>query len=177
LFAIEIAEVSRKTIMSQIIFFGFILLVSFSAICLLFRSRFALFNIRSTSMEPTIKMGEKVLIIRRFAKAGFNKGQIVAFRLPPDEKNIIKRIVAVEGETFVTPPYTGEEKGDSWIIPPGHVFLMGDQFGGADSRVWGPIPNSHIFGVVLARLSSSGIHNLITVKPSANSNIDIEENQ
>ncbi len=87
-------------------------------------------------------------------------------------ENLIKRIVAVGSDTLSVkdghPVVNGVEKTDEPYIapcgnalecnlpktikiPPGHLFLMGDNRGDSDdSRFWGPIPEAWLIGEAFA---------------------------
>jgi len=99
------------------------------------------------------------------------RGDVIVFVYPVDPtKDFIKRLIAVGGETVaikdgtiyindkeVTDPrikrtyyynrgdYGGE--GQTVHVPPGYVFVMGDNSGSSyDSRYWGFVPESIIIG-------------------------------
>ena len=76
---------------------------------------------------------------------------------------IVKRIVALEGETYTIPPGTGklaknEDAAEqaSWAVPFKQIFVCGDNLAASrDSRTWGPLPLSAIQGIVLYKFKSN----------------------
>ncbi len=127
------------------------------------------YYIPSTSMEPTLVPGERVLVAKflyRFTEP--RRGDIVVFRYPIDNrKNLIKRVVGLPGErikiadgkVFINgEPLTGElfhrtyysagyyGQGER-VIPEGHYFVLGDNSANSDdSRYWGYVPRKNILG-------------------------------
>ncbi len=136
------------------------------------------FKIPSESMKPTLQKGDHILVSKfsygfripfmrevLFSYSKPKRGDIVVFTRPDepgtleDESaiNIIKRVVAVEGERVavherkvyidgvpIDEEYARWEENGSPegeysedIVPPGHVFLMGDNRDHSkDSRFW-----------------------------------------
>jgi signal peptidase I len=114
--------------------------------------------------------------LHRIGIGSFGRGEIVYFPSPDQEPgavcpwfctHLIKRIVAVGGDTLAIvhgqlhingvpaqEPYLGDSWNGSFSmpetpIPPGHVFVLGDNrgpYGSFDSRVFGPVPESRIEG-------------------------------
>ncbi|KAI0347369.1 LexA/Signal peptidase [Trametopsis cervina] len=68
----------------------------------------------------------------------YARGDIVALRAPSDSKLIVKRIIALPGDTVKTlPPYPDFEV----VIPEGHMWVEGDEpFKSEDSNTFGPVP-------------------------------------
>lgn len=124
------------------------------------------------SMAPTLEAGDRVLVLRKFLVLRLRKGQIVILTLPHEtERNskslrpifYIKRIVALEGETFEdehigvnrwTIDTGSDQRQHTWHIPPDFLFVCGDnQNGSIDSRTWGPLPAKSVQGIVLFKLA------------------------
>lgn len=123
------------------------------------------YMISSTSMEPTLLSGDRILINQLTTRFWApSRGDIVVFFYPLDpRRTFIKRIVALPGETvelhdnqvFINgvvlsepylkagnyPPFAAE------TVPPGRVFVLGDnRQESSDSREWGLLPMDHIQG-------------------------------
>ncbi|MDQ3384423.1 MAG: signal peptidase I [Actinomycetota bacterium] len=128
------------------------------------------FYIPSESMFPTLTEDDRVLVNKlSYRLHDVNRGDLVVFERPPGEpdsdvKDLIKRVVAVEGETIeerdgalyvdgepLDEPYLqpGIESNDLTrvVVPADHVFVMGDNRGASrDSRFFGPIEEDLILG-------------------------------
>jgi signal peptidase I len=134
------------------------------------------FYIPSASMEPTLKISDRVLVNKlSYDFHDVNRGDIVVFRSPPGENNaavkdLIKRVVALPGETVEAKDghvlVNGKPIDESYLpkgtitssfearkIPPGQVWVMGDNRGNSkDSRFFGPISESLIVGRAFIRV-------------------------
>jgi signal peptidase I len=126
------------------------------------------FLIPSGSMEPTLQIGDRVLVnkfIYRFTQP--KQGDVVVF-ISPDDKatDFIKRVIAVGGQTVdisdglvsvdgkrLSEPYVNRQVVDHYNldkavkIPQGQVWLMGDnRTNSRDSRFFGPRPANELLG-------------------------------
>ena len=127
------------------------------------------FYIPSSSMEPTLLPGDRVLVSKlsyRFAEP--KPGNVVVFIAPEPqgvvETDFIKRIVAISGmrveetngrllidgkvqdEPFTRPDNPTNNYGPS-TVPANKVFVMGDNRGNSkDSRYFGPINRDDLVG-------------------------------
>ncbi|KAJ6539227.1 peptidase S24/S26A/S26B/S26C, partial [Mycena capillaripes] len=74
------------------------------------------------------------------------RGEIVVLKSPYDARfELVKRIIAIEGDTVRTlPPYPEAEV----HVPKGHIWVEGDAFHSQDSNSFGPVP----LGLVDSRL-------------------------
>lgn len=130
------------------------------------------FRIPSGSMLSTIDIGDRILadkMVYRFREP--KAGEIVVADDPGGVyPAIIKRVIATEGQTVelrdgrvvvdgeeLLEPYTkGRPSRPQTIpmpitLPPGHVWLMGDnRTGSTDSRTFGPIPVDTVRGRAFA---------------------------
>lgn len=126
-------------------------------------------TVASDSMEPTVGQGSTVLVSRwQPAADSTGTGQLVVFRSPDDGHSVLKRVVAVGGQTVairdgvlyvddvvVREPYVDPRQVDgtffgSMRVPVGHVFVLGDNRAvSVDSRDFGAVPVDSIIGSVL----------------------------
>ncbi len=126
------------------------------------------FYIPSESMLPTLKVNDYILVNRFVYKmASPSRGEVIVFHPPhvknPEETDFIKRIVGVENDVVEVAngvlylnglpqdePFIKEAiEADfpAYRVPPGHVFVMGDNRNNSDdSRYWGPLPLENIVG-------------------------------
>lgn len=124
--------------------------------------------ISSSSMEPTLKNGDHVIVNRlAYRNRTPARGDIVVFAFPKDPKRtFVKRVIALSGETvelrgnqvfinggLVQEPYL--KPGDyppygPKTIPTGKVLVLGDnRRQSEDSRAWGLLSQDAIIGKVL----------------------------
>jgi signal peptidase I len=124
------------------------------------------FYIPSVSMQPTLLVGDRVLVNRFIYRFGSPKvGDVVVFHPPvAPQEDYIKRVMGVAGQTIgvhegklyrdgkvVDEPYIKEQvmvrDSPDVKVPPGDVFVMGDNRNDSgDSRVFGPVAISSLLG-------------------------------
>jgi signal peptidase I len=138
------------------------------------------FWIPTASMEETLQEGDRVLVNKlSYDLHDVNRGDIIVFERPPngsdghpedDIKDLIKRVVALPGETIeardgvvyidgrlLDEPYLADDMPTNELppteVPEGHVFVMGDnRTNSSDSRVFGPIDEDLIVGRAWLRI-------------------------
>lgn len=127
------------------------------------------FFIPSSSMEPTLLPGDRVLVSKLSYRLGEPKpGNIIVFVAPDApanaEQDLIKRIQAVSGMTLEVKNgkliVNGRPKEEPYIrpdtptssfgpvtVPQGKVFMMGDNRANSrDSRFFGPVDKAEVIG-------------------------------
>jgi signal peptidase I len=117
------------------------------------------------SMEPTLHSAQRVVVEKvtyRFLH-GPRHGDIVVLDIPGQSEMLIKRVVALPGETIEVRDgrayVDGRMLSEPWIthpggrdygpqtIPPLQVFVLGDNRGESnDSRNFGAVPIEHVVG-------------------------------
>ncbi len=131
------------------------------------------FQVNGASMFPNFKDRQYVLtnlIVLRFDPP--KKGDVIVFKAPPDpEKDFIKRVIGVQGDTvmlrdgdvylngakfdeaaYLDPSvktYGGTflKDGDSITVPTDEFFVMGDNRPySSDSREWGFVKKDEVIG-------------------------------
>jgi signal peptidase I len=128
------------------------------------------FRIPSQSMEPTLRPGDQALVWKVGATSP-DRGDLVAFHAPRTGEILLKRVVAVGGDTVgledgvlvvdgrkVREPYADPDAIDSVYfgpvkVRPGTIFVMGDNRANSDdSRDFGAVPTDRIIGRAVARI-------------------------
>jgi len=139
---------------------------------------FQTFYIPSGSMEPTLMIGDRIVVDKLSVDFGsINRGDIVVFKAPPAENcggepvtDLVKRVIGVPGDTLSSKGNTilvnGKPLKEAWshweplgpainptTVKPGNYFVMGDNHNNScDSRYWGTVPKSLIIGKAFVRI-------------------------
>jgi signal peptidase I len=126
-------------------------------------------KVEGTSMMPALTDQERIFINKftyRFGSGNIERGDMIVFWFPLDRtKSYIKRVVGLPGDTVMIDhgkvyvngaaldePYVPREYRDQQSKPPETVapdnyFVLGDHRGSSnDSRAWGTVPRSYIYG-------------------------------
>jgi len=125
------------------------------------------FIVPTPSMEPMLVVGDKVIINKLAYKFGsVKRGDIVAFHSPLEEKDLVKRVIAIEGDEItlttegeifingekIVEDYLPSNEGIFYInqtvnVGENELFVMGDNRNNSfDSRFFGTIPEDDVFG-------------------------------
>jgi signal peptidase I len=175
---------TRRTIIEWTILIGSALIIALLIKTFLFQA----FYIPSESMLPTLNVGDRVLVNKMSYRVhDVNRGDIVVFETPPaakdangEIKDLVKRVVALPGETLETRDgivyINGRQLEEPYLrdgvktcapnsgpgtctdigatqIPADHVFVMGDnRTASKDSRSFRPIEEDSIVGRVFVRI-------------------------
>jgi signal peptidase I len=126
-------------------------------------------KVEGTSMMPSLVDQERIFInkfIYRFGLANISRGDLVVFWFPGDPtKSYIKRVIGVPGdkvevedgtvivngrkldEAYVPAEYRDHVSMAERLVPPEQYFVLGDHRSSSnDSRTWGWVPHSDIYG-------------------------------
>jgi signal peptidase I len=139
------------------------------------------FFIPSGSMEPTLHVGDRILVSKLSVELGtIHTGDIVVFKAPPAEHcgepvtDLVKRVIGVPGDKLWSKGNTiyinGRKLHENWshyeplggaiatrsapvVVPANSYFVMGDNHANScDSRMWGFVPKSDMIGKVFLRI-------------------------
>jgi signal peptidase I len=135
------------------------------------------FYIPSGSMEPTLHLGDRILVDKLSVRFGtINTGDIIVFKAPPAEhcgdsvSDLVKRVIGVPGDHLSSKGNTiyinGKALDETWThieplgtpignvtVPPNSYFVMGDNHSNScDSRYWGFVPRKDLIGKVFFRI-------------------------
>lgn len=123
--------------------------------------------VQGSSMKPNLSYNYRVMVEKftyRFVH-GPHRGDVVVIDMPEENTLLVKRAVALPGETVAVQNgrvfVNGQPLAEPWVIrrgginypptlvPPGHVFVLGDnREESLDSRHFGPVPIDEIDGQV-----------------------------
>ncbi len=134
------------------------------------------FVIPSRSMEPTLAVGDRVLVFRpSYQLQDVDRGDVVVFDRPeqlrggPDDPDLIKRVIGLAEETVEGRDgvvyVNGVRLEEPWLregvrtsdfalvrVPAEHVWVMGDNRDNSqDSRVFGTLVQDRIIGEAFLR--------------------------
>lgn len=174
--AAELADARRRERVRGVVEWAVVILGAILIAFLVRTFLFQAFFIPSESMEPTLVNRDRVIVNKlSYQLHDVNRGDLIVFGRPPNEpvediEELIKRVVAVEGETVeardgsvyinrqrLHEPYLTEGTFTAAFgpveVPPGHVFVLGDNRGNSrDSRVFGPVDEDLIVGRAFVRV-------------------------
>ncbi|HAA66868.1 MAG TPA: signal peptidase I [Acidimicrobiaceae bacterium] len=165
-----------KTIWGSVREWVLVVVVALLAALVLRATLIQTYYIPSTSMAPTLEVGDRLMVYKlAFSIGDVEKGDLVVFSRPsrlPDSpiNDFVKRVVALGGEKVgvtdgdlyidgsrVDEPYlessTVTNDFEEVEVPDGHVFVMGDnRQNSRDSRDFGPIQEELLVGEVFLRI-------------------------
>jgi signal peptidase I len=129
-------------------------------------------KVEGTSMQPRLVDQERIFVNRFIYRfENIHRGDIVVFWYPRDtNKSFIKRVAAIPGdvieiregavyvngsevkEPYLKPEFRDNESFHKAVVPPDQYFVLGDHRNSSnDSRNWGFVPRSLIYGKAIFR--------------------------
>lgn len=164
----ETAQPPRSALLSAAAWFRDLMLaVLIAVLAILFLYRPV--RVEGTSMIPSLYNQERLFINQfsyRFGLSNIKRGDTVVFWFPEDTtKSYIKRVIGLPGdrvqivngyvyingskmaENYVPKRYRGDGDWGPKTVPPHQYFVLGDdRIASNDSRAWGFVPRSYIYG-------------------------------
>lgn len=163
----EEEKTKKRTILREVLAYAIVILAAVVMATLVRVFIFEPFIVPTPSMVPTLQVGDKVLINKMSYKfSNIERGDIIAFHSPVEEKDLVKRAIAVEGDEITLTSegeiYINDEKITESYLQSGQVvlyenqtvklgkeeiFVMGDNRNDSyDSRWFGAISENDVFG-------------------------------
>ena len=140
---------------------------------------FQTFSIPSGSMEPTLMIGDRIVVDKLAVELGtIHVGDIIVFKAPPAVRqdcsdavaDLVKRVIGLPGDRLTSRGSTiyvnGRALDEAWshweplgsaighvTVPAGRYFVMGDHHDNScDSRTWGTVARADVIGKVFMRI-------------------------
>lgn len=122
------------------------------------RRRLVVVSVTGTSMHPTLRDGDRVLV-RRAGVDQVARGDIVVLEPPVVVEGVrwlVKRAVAVPGDAVPRDTVPALREATDRVVPDGALVVVGDNRAhSSDSRTAGYFPADGLLGVVVRRLGVS----------------------
>jgi len=131
------------------------------------RLRLVAVTVEGHSMEPTLRDGDRVLVLRRGLRRIRHGNVVVVERPEPGigwshlqpprwdlegRKWYVKRAVALPGDPVPESVAPAVGAPANAVVPDDSLVVIGDGVSSSDSRRWGYFPAERLLGVVVARL-------------------------
>ena len=168
----------RRSTRSWIIEWGAIIVVAVLVAFVVRTYIVQTFYIPSGSMEPTLQVGDRILVSKLSTEFGsVHIGDILVFKRPPKENCggapvpfLVKRVIGLPGDHLTSKGNTiyvnGKVLDQTWsyynpvspaignvVVPKNTYFMLGDNHGDScDSRYWGPLPANLVVGKAVLRI-------------------------
>lgn len=115
---------------------------------------FTTIQVSGTSMYPTFRSGQRLLVSKAYFLFGAVKDRdIVVVKDPGGPGNIIKRVYRMGGESVDPenwPDGVPMDIAHPYLVPDGTLYLLGDNKPvSEDSRKFGPVPMDKLVGKVI----------------------------
>jgi signal peptidase I len=178
----QVTPVHSKRLHHVLIEWAVILIVALVVSIGLRTFAFQTFFIPSGSMEPTLQIGDRIIVDKLAVDWGaIHRGDILVFKAPPSEDcggspvvDLVKRVIGLPGDKLYSLGDTiyvnGKRFDENWshteplgtaiapasdpiTVSANHYFMMGDNHDDScDSRMWGTIPRSDVIGKAFFRV-------------------------
>ncbi len=158
-------EKKKNPVLTEIFSWILVLILAFLLSFLIRTFLIERVEVIGSSMVPTLQPGDKIFVNKFLAlKGDFERGDIVVLKTDKEERTLIKRIIALEGDTVSVKDgilyLNGEPMEEEYIKEPiiytleetkidnGCCFVLGDNRNDSkDSHVFGEISISDIKGI------------------------------
>ncbi|MGB8178879.1 MAG: signal peptidase I [Acidimicrobiales bacterium] len=170
----------RRSYQKSLIEWAIVIVVAVLVSLLIRTYVFQTFFIPSGSMEPTLQIGDRIVVDKLAVEFGtIHVGDILVFKAPKavatvcgdGVADLVKRVIGVPGDhlksvgnniyvngKLLQQPWThvaqiGSRPIKPTVVKRNHYFMMGDnEPDSCDSRYWGQIPRSSVIGKAFIRI-------------------------